>query len=100
MIEFKITNSPDQQFSAILDNKRVTLRLRFNTVDNRWSFDLALDDEPILYGRKIVTGVDLLNSFDFGIGILFCLADADNNIEPGRIELPNRLVKLYHNSVN
>lgn len=96
MIEFSIIDAADQQFAASLNNRRVTLRLRFNTVDQRWSFDLAIDDTPVLFGRKIVTGVDLLAAFDFQVGLIFALPEKDDTTEPGRFELPNGLVKLYH----
>lgn len=96
MIEFKIINEPDQQFGAVLDGRRVTLRLRYNTTTDRWSFDLAIDDLPALYGRRIVTGVDLLDSFNFGIGAIFALSETLNTAHPGRNELPGGLVKLYH----
>lgn len=96
MIEFKIINAADQQFSAILEDRRVTLRLRYNTVDDRWSLDLAIDDVPVLLGRKVVTGVDLLAAFNFQIGMIFALSETSDNVEPGRSQLPDGLVKLYH----
>lgn len=71
MIQFQISTDPDQKFATVINNRRVTFRLRYNTTTERWSFDLSMDDLPVLYGRRIVTGVDLLAAFDFDIGIIF-----------------------------
>src|SRR5690242_12462137 len=71
MIEFKIIDAADQQFGAILNLRRVTLRLRYNPTADRWAFNLAIDDEPVLHGRRIVFGTDLLAAYDFGIGAIF-----------------------------
>jgi hypothetical protein len=94
MIEFTIADEADQQFATILNGRRVTMRLRYNVTTDRWSFDLSIDDEPVLHGRRIVTGVDLLAPFDFGLGALFAVPIDSNN--PGRVELPRGSVRLYH----
>jgi len=95
MIEFTVADAADQQFSAILNNRRVTLRLRYNVTTDRWSLDLSLDDQPVLQGRRIVTGVDLLAPFDFGIGAIFAYPAAEGQI-PDRSGLPSGRVRLYH----
>lgn len=95
MIEFTVADAADQQFSAILNNRRVTLRLRYNVTTDRWSFDLSLDDLPVLQGRRIVTGVDLLAPFNFGIGSIFAYPASEGQI-PDRTGLPAGRVRLYH----
>lgn len=95
MIEFKITDAADQQFGAILNNRRVTMRLRYNTTTDRWSLDLSIDDQPVLHGRRIVVGVDLLEPFGFGIGAVFALSGVFDD-PPNRTNLVNGNVKLYH----
>ena len=44
MQEFTIVDAADQQWSAVLDGRRVTMRLRYNVTTNRWNLDLALDE--------------------------------------------------------
>lgn len=95
MITFKIAEHADQQFATILNGRRVTLRLRYNVTTNRWSFDLSIDDLPVLHGRRIVCGVDLLAPFDFGIGMIVA-APIKTGSEPDRASLPNGNVKLFH----
>jgi hypothetical protein len=95
MIAFIIADEPDQQFATILNNRRVTLRLRYNVTTDRWSLDLSIDDLPVLTGRRIVCGVDLLEPFDFGIGMLVA-APIKAGAEPTRDDLPNGNVKLFH----
>lgn len=94
MIELKIEDHADQQFEAVFENRRVTVRLWYNNTSERWEFDLAIDDLPVLNGRRVVTGVDLLKSFDFGIGVLFA-ADVVAGSVPDRSSLPAGLVKLF-----
>ena len=95
MIMFKIVDSADQQFSAIVGTNRVTLRLRWNLTSGRWSLDVAIDDLPILTGRRVVSGVDLLAPFGLGIGAIFALPAVPGAL-PGRTELPDASVRLYH----
>jgi len=95
MESIRIIDSADQQFGMVMNRHRVTMRVRYNPSNNRWSFDLALDDLPVLHGRKIVTGVDLLRAYHFDIGIMFCVPPGTKNYEPGRNELITGLVKIY-----
>lgn len=94
MIEFKIIDEPDQQFATVMNNQRVTIRLWYAVFNDRWSADISIDGEPVLHGRKIVEGVDLLAAFNFGIGVIF--AHSEHDEKPGRDELPNGLVTVYH----
>lgn len=94
MIEFTINDEPNQQFSTVIDNRRVTIKLWYSVFNDRWSADISIDGSPVLHGRKIVTGVDLLAPFDFGIGVLFAFSETGD--EPGRDQLPNGLVRIYH----
>jgi hypothetical protein len=94
MIEFRIVDEPKQKFSLLLNGRRVTFLLWFSGVTNRWSFDLSLDDGPVIQGRRIVTGTDLLAPFGLGIGVLF--AFSETGAEPTRENLPLGIVKLYH----
>lgn len=96
MIEITVIDAPDQIFSLVLAERRVTMRLRYNVLTERWSFDLALDEEWVIMGRRIVTGVDLLAAFSFGLGSLFAADPSGQGREPGRDELPKGLVRLYH----
>lgn len=93
MIELNIADVADQKFSTIINSQRVTFRLRYNYVADFWSFDLALDGDYVLHGRRIVPNVDLIKPFKFGIGILF--AYSVNDEHPGRQALPSGTVKFY-----
>lgn len=94
MIEFPIVDTADQQFGVVLNDRRVTIRIRYNPTTDRWSFNLSIDDQPVLYGRRIVLGVDLLKAFDFDIGVIFALPTVDGNL-PDRAGLPAGLVRIY-----
>ncbi|MBB4063692.1 phage baseplate plug family protein [Gellertiella hungarica] len=94
MNRFRIANHADQQFSTIISGRRVTIRLRFNLTSSRWSFDLSLDDLPVLHGRRVVTGVDLLAPFGLGIGLLFAAALTPGAV-PDRAGLAGGTVGLF-----
>lgn len=93
MIEFNIEDSARQQFSNVINQRRVTIRLQFNGIANRWFFDLAIDGEFVLHGRKIVLGVDLVRNFNFGIGAIF--AFSESGVEAVRDNLHNGTVRLF-----
>lgn len=95
MIQIDILDESKQKFSLILNNQRVTIQLWYSVSKDRWSFDLALDGEWVVTGRKIVMGVDLLAPFNLGIGILFCAPETPDAV-PDRTGLPLGLVRLYH----
>lgn len=75
MIKIPIIDAADQQMGLILNNRRVTLRLRFNNVSGRWSFDLSIDDTVVLRAQRILPGVDLLGPFGFDLGMLFVITE-------------------------
>lgn len=92
---FSILDHADQQFGTLINNQRVTVRLRYNPTSDRWTFDLSIDDQPVLHGRRIVTGVDLLAAFNFDLGMIVALAVTDG-AEPDKSALPAGTVKLLH----
>lgn len=94
MIKFEFIDAVDQEFSTTIQNQRITMRLLYSSYNDRWSFDLSIDGEPVLTGRKIVEGVDLLESFNFGLGVMFAFSDP--KIEPNRDAIPAGTVSLYH----
>lgn len=96
MISFDIADAADQKFSTVSNNRRVTIRLRFNYVSDRWTFDLAIDGDYVLHGRRIVPNIDLIEPFGFGLGVIF--AYSFNGDKPSRQQLVNGLVRLYQAS--
>ena len=90
-----VADVPDQQFALRTDTGRLTLRLRFNPTTDRWSFDLARDDDWILYGRRITTGTDLLGAFGLGVGMLFAHETSPTDV-PDRAGLVSGRVRLFH----
>jgi hypothetical protein len=96
MIDMKIIDNADQQFGAVFNDQRVTLRVRYNTSSDRWSFDLAIDDDWVLLGRRIVTKVDLLRAYSqVDLGILFSWPITPG-AQPDRNGFPQGLVGLFH----
>lgn len=95
MIKFNVTGEPDQQFSAVVDGRRLTLRLWYSTFTERWSLDVSVDGEPVVAGRKIVTGVDLIEPFSLKIGVIFA-ATSDESGVVDRDAFTDGTASLYH----
>lgn len=92
--EFVLTDAPDQEFTTILNGQRCTLRFRYSPTTDRWNFDLRIGDEQVLYGRRLVSGTDLLGAFSFGIGSILTLSI--DGSPPDRTAIPTRRVRVYH----
>lgn len=94
--ELTVIDAPSQAFTTTLSGKRCDFVLNFNAWVNRWSFDLAIDGVPVFSGRRIVTGIDLIAAFGFGIGSLIAVPWGSDPAQPGRTELPSGRVRLLH----
>ena len=87
-----IIDEADQEHSILVDTKRMTIRFWFNSEIERWHFDVSSDGDPILYGRKLVVGIDLLEGLSIDVGLLFAIGDA----VPDYDALVNGNVIVYH----
>ena len=88
-----------QNFSVInLGTKRLGFEFRYNTMLDRWFFNLAVDDDFVLYGQKIVLNTNLLTPHGFGVGVLFAFDTEGTGNEPTYNAILNRSVRLYHAS--
>jgi hypothetical protein len=94
--ELPIIFAPSQTFSATLAERRCDFTMNYSEWSDRWSFDLAIDGVDVLHGRRIVVGTDLIAPFNFGIGEIVALDPSGGNAKPGRTELPDGRVRLYH----
>lgn len=81
MIEISVSSEHDQTFGIVLENRRVVMRLRWNVTANRYHMDLAINDTPVMVGRRVVVGADLIDQFSFGIGRIF-VSGRTVDIEP------------------
>lgn len=98
MIRIPIIEAPRQVLSMVLGARRCTIGLNYNTLIDRWMLDLSIDAVPVLAGRRVVTGVDLLAPFDFGIGMLIAGGYETADTEPDYEALTSGAVRLYHTS--
>lgn len=94
MIEIRLTDSPDQEFSLSLEGKAVTMRVRWNGTANHWHMDLNVEGVTVLNGKRIVLESDLVEPYRFGIGRIFAVAATDG-AEPTRDAFADRSVRLY-----
>jgi hypothetical protein len=96
LTEIPIIDAPWQTFAATLNNSRFFFTLFWNEQAGRWSFDLTINDEFVLAGRRIVTGINLLHPFNFGQGILVAHDPSGKDSQPDYANLATGVVVLYH----
>lgn len=96
LTRFPITEAPAQQFSTVVDNRRVIVTLRYNVLIERFAMDLAIGDTTVLTGRRVVEGVDLIQPFRLGIGAIFAANPAIAGIEPTLENFANGTISLWH----
>jgi len=98
MIELKILDVPKQTFSLMLNERSVRFDVLYNTISDRWTIDLWIDDELKLSGRKIVTGCDLVYAFNLGIGQIIAIDPSAKDLMPDRDNLPSGAVVLLQST--
>lgn len=96
MRRFPIIDAPRQSFGVVLNRRRCTMALAYNPGISRWTFDLSIDGELRLAGRRIVVGTDLLAPFSFGLGAIFAGDYAGQGGTPDYDALVSGRVRLYH----
>jgi hypothetical protein len=79
-----------------MNGVRCQMRVVYNVMSERWSFDLWVNDALMLAGRRIVTGCDLIGAFAFGIGKIVAASGEGDALEPNRDNLPAGRVRLFH----
>ena len=94
IVVLPVIASTNQAMSTIIDNRLIEFRFWYNPTSDRWSVDVAIDDEYVLYGRRMVTGVDILAPFRLGIGAIYLEGPSEHD-EPNRANILNNFVKIY-----
>lgn len=77
------TNAPAQSFTVQLGEDKVFIEARWNSRNNRWSFDLYDDAtrEPYFIGQPIVLGQDFLDPYNFPLGALVAIDETGQGRE-------------------
>jgi hypothetical protein len=72
-MKFKIpvTNDAMSSFTTTLNDKLVEIKTRYNSAMGIFLLDIAIpEDDRVVKGIPITTGVDLLRPFHFGVGTI------------------------------
>ena len=83
---FSITN---------VNQKRLGFHFKYNTLKNRWAFDITVDGEVKVCGRAVVLETNLFAPHGFGVGSLFAVDVNNTGAEPGFRELIDGSVRLF-----
>lgn len=94
LLRIPVMDAPSQRMGLVLNGRRVTLTLNYNKMLDRWSFDLAIDTAPVLHGRRIVLGIDLLAPFNLGLGQVIAVDYEGKGADPGYSELVTGRARL------
>lgn len=83
-----LNGAPGQEFSTVTNGKRVVFKFRYNSLTERYWFDLSINDAPAIQGRTLVANADLFDAYPGVksiVGKLFCV-DIDNRGREPTIE--------------
>lgn len=94
-----LNDSAGQKFSTIIDGRRIEFSFRYNTLIERFRFDISINGTIILQGRTLIEDVDLLKVYErlFNIGNLFCVDIDGKNREPNLTNISNGNVRIFLN---
>lgn len=96
MQEIKLTDAPSQTFETRLEDQRASFAFKFNTISNRWTFDLSVGGIIVLQGRKLVPDINVVLPYThFDIGILFCTDPEGKGNLPDRDNVPGGVVRIF-----
>lgn len=96
MQELKLTDAPSQTFETRLEDQRATFTFKFNTVSQRWTFDLLINNQIVLQGRKLILDINVVMPYvHFDIGVLFCTDPERKGNLPDRFNIPGGLVRIF-----
>lgn len=75
-----IDTTPARSVNTTIKNTVIKVRTYYNITDSGWFFDLYdVDDNPIVLGRAMTTGLELLFPFpDIDLGQLAYISTANN----------------------
>lgn len=96
MIEITLIDTADQKYDIQIGDIAAELRFRYNVLAERWAFDLLIDAVPVLQGRMVVTGRDLLNIPRLGLGMMFACDVSGGDTAPDYDGLVSGKVRLYY----
>lgn len=79
MLRLPVSNLPKQSFSFAVDGTTYGITLLYNTIDSNWFMDFAVNDKPLITGRRVVHGVNLVNGYQ---GCIIFALNASGNDTP------------------
>ncbi len=94
--EITVIDAPWQRLETYLNDTAVAIELFWNETTARWSMTLEIEGVTVLTGKGLVTGVDLLAPYQFGIGSLYVVDWEGLGGSPGRDALPSGQFRLIH----
>jgi hypothetical protein len=84
-----------EAFSVNLNGKQCDFVVHYNSFQDRFSFDLAINGVVKLQGRKLELGCDLVKAYRFGIGKLSLFDFVDGSNEADMVSIRSGKVRLY-----
>ncbi len=97
IVELHLIDEPYQRIKTAMNGQIVELYFKYNTQTDHWTLDVYKDGKPLLSGRKLVLGIDLLGRYNFGLGSLVCshITSKETVSEPNRYNLVNGDVRVF-----
>lgn len=84
-------------FTIDLNGEVYAFVTRYNSRFGNWSFDLFRDDVEIASGISMILGSDIIDQYNFNIGVLFMVDLETSTIDATAFDIGTRVV-LVHTS--
>lgn len=100
MKRIPFTGYPRERITTSIEGRTISMRIRYSSESEAWHLDLAetqpgTDETPLLSGRRITLGNDLLRGLSLGLGALYAIDTTGSGVDPGAGDLGSR-VQIYH----
>ena len=82
-------------FTIDLNGEVYTFRTLYNSRFGNWSFDLLKDDVEIASGISMILGSDIIDQFNFNIGVLFMVDLETTNLDATAFDIGERVVLVH-----
>jgi hypothetical protein len=100
MKRIPFTGYTRERLTTTIEGRTISLRVRYSSESESWFLDLAetqpgTEETPLLSGRRITLGNDLLGSLDLRLGALYAIDTTGAGVDPGAGDLGSRVL-IYH----
>ncbi len=94
MKQIILTNEPKQKLNILFEDTEIIIVFRFNPTIQSWTMNITFRDSPILNGKKITIGLQMLKQLNKPFDIV-AVENQNTGIDPFKQDDFEARVSLY-----